>query len=161
MYYMIALGRPHQQFTQPVSFSSPPNSKPPIPHLNARYLMLYWSHWHLLEIRHSGGFCGACCVICIHFGREKVHLWGCPDLPLLQDISIINVVQQCCNVEFGAGILEMPASGRHLHKGHRGRRQKDLSLLTYCEFQPGFCSQRCCQFIRVKLNLNGVNRWPA
>ena len=42
---------------QPVLLSSPPDSKPPIPHLNARYLMLYLNH--LLEIWHYGGFCGA------------------------------------------------------------------------------------------------------
>jgi len=55
----------------------------------------------------------------------------------------------------------MPVSGRHSHKGHRGRRQKNMSLLTDCGFQPGVSSQRCCQFIRVKLNLNEANRWPV
>ena len=39
-------------------------------------------------------------------------------------------------------LLGMPASGRHSHKGHRG---KYLSLHTYCEFQPGFCSQSRAQ----------------
>ena len=29
------------------------------------------------------------------------------------------------------------------HKKHRGKRQIDLSLLTCCEFQPGFCAQSC------------------
>ena len=46
----------------PVSLSSPPNSKPPIPHLNAKYFMLHLNHWHLLGIWHFGGFCGACCI---------------------------------------------------------------------------------------------------
>jgi len=27
-----------------------------------------------LEIRHSGGLCGARCTFCTHFGREKVHI---------------------------------------------------------------------------------------
>ena len=71
------------------------------------------------------------------------------------------MLKQCCNVKFGAGIvLGMPASGRHSHKGQRGKKRSQ-SLLTYCEFQPVFCSQRCCQFIRVKLNLNEANRWPV
>ena len=34
-------GRPHEQFTQPVSLSSPPNSKLPKLHLIAKYLVLY------------------------------------------------------------------------------------------------------------------------
>ena len=44
---------------QTVSISYPPNLKPPIPHPIARNLMLYLNHWHSLELRHSGGFCGA------------------------------------------------------------------------------------------------------
>ena len=87
-----AIGRSHEKPTLPVPLSSTPNSKHPIPHLNARYLMLYLNHWHLLENWHSGGFCGARCVFCTHFGREKVHFWSCPDRPLSQDISIINVI---------------------------------------------------------------------
>jgi hypothetical protein len=55
-------------------------------------------------------------------------------------IRHVNVI---CNVEFGAGVLGTPVSGRHSHKGHRGKRQEYLSLLTYCEFQPSFCSQSC------------------
>jgi len=90
--YTYVYGRPRYQPTLPVSISSPPNSKPPISHPNANYLMLYLNHWHLLEIWHSGGFCGARCVFCTHFGRGKVFFWGCPDRPLLQDISIINVI---------------------------------------------------------------------
>ena len=77
---------------QLVSLSSPPISEPPIPHPNARYLMLYLKRWHLLEIWHSGGFCGARCVFCTHSDREKEHFWSCPDRPLLQDVSIINVI---------------------------------------------------------------------
>jgi len=76
-------GRPHGWLTQTVPISCSPNSKPHIPDLNARYLMLYLIHWHLLEIRHSRGLCGARCVFCTHFGREKVHFWTCPDRPLL------------------------------------------------------------------------------
>ena len=88
--------------TGPISF--PPNLKSPILHLNAGYLMLYLNHGHLLEFRHFGGLCGARCVFCTHFGREKVHFWSCPDRPLLQDISIINVkCYICCksNLEQG------------------------------------------------------------
>jgi len=132
-----AKGPPREKPTLPFSLSSPPNPKPPIPHLNAKYFMLYLNHWHLLEIWHSGGVCGARCVFCTHFGREKVHFWGCPNRPLLQDISIINVIKQCCNVKFGAGVLGMPASGRHSHKGQRGK-DKNLSLHTCFEFNPGF-----------------------
>ena len=33
-------GRPREKPTLPVSLTSPPNSNPPIPHSNARYLML-------------------------------------------------------------------------------------------------------------------------
>jgi len=47
------------------------------------------------------------------------------------------------------------------HTRDTGEEEKNLSLLTYCEFQPGFCSQHCCQFIRVNLNLNGANRCPG
>ena len=89
--------------------------------------MLYLNHWHLLEIWHSERFCGARCIFCTHFGREKVHFWGCPDRPLLQDISIINVIWWYWNIEFGAGILGTPASGRQSHKGHRGGREKSVA----------------------------------
>jgi len=41
---------------------------------------------------HSGGFCGTQCISCTHFDREKVHFWSCPDRPLLQDTSIMNVI---------------------------------------------------------------------
>ena len=64
-------GRPRENPTLPVSLSSSPNSKPPIPHLNARYLMLHLYHWHLLKIWHSGGFCGARCVFCTHCWQGK------------------------------------------------------------------------------------------
>ena len=39
-----------------------------------------------------------------------------------QDVSIINYkcYMKMLYVEFGAGLLGMPASGRHSHKGHRG-----------------------------------------
>jgi len=80
---------PRQKSPQTVPISNSPNSKPPIPHLNARYLKLCPNHWHLLEVWHSGEFCGARCVICTHCGREKVHFWSCFDRPLLQDISKI------------------------------------------------------------------------
>jgi len=43
----------------------------------------------------------------------------------------------------------MLASGRHSHKGHRGKRQKKLFLHTCCEFQPGFCSQSSGQNINI------------
>jgi len=42
--------------TGPISF--PPNLKPPIPHLNARYLKLYLNRWHFLEIGILGGSVG-------------------------------------------------------------------------------------------------------
>ena len=32
-------------------------------------------------------------------------------------------ISQCCNVKFGAGVLGMPASGRHSHKGRRRKRE--------------------------------------
>jgi len=38
--YQVLQGRPREKPTLPVNLSSPPNSKPPIPHLNAKYLML-------------------------------------------------------------------------------------------------------------------------
>jgi hypothetical protein len=117
--------------------------------------MLFLNHWHLLETWHSGGFCRARCVFCTHFGREKVHFWGCPDRPLLQDTSIINVTWQCRNVEFGAEVMGMPASGRLSHKGHRGK-DKNLSLHTCFEFNPGFSSHRCRKLIRVRLDFNGL-----
>jgi len=47
-YEGILEGRPRENPTLPVSFSSrdrsPPSSKPPIPHLNARYLVLFLNH---------------------------------------------------------------------------------------------------------------------
>jgi hypothetical protein len=49
---------------------SPPNPKPPIPYLNAKHLMLYLINCHLLETWHSGGFCGARCVL---LWQGKVH----------------------------------------------------------------------------------------
>ena len=76
--------------TVPISHS--PNSKPLLPHLNARYLILNLNHWHLLEIWHSGVLCRARCAFCTHFGRENVHFWSCPDRTLLQYVSMINVV---------------------------------------------------------------------
>jgi hypothetical protein len=66
--FILGFPRAKPPQTGPISF--PPNLKPPIPHLNARYLMSYLNHWHLLEIRHSGGVCGAQCVLCTHIGRE-------------------------------------------------------------------------------------------
>jgi len=49
---------PAPKSLQTVLLSYLPNLNPPVPHLNARYLILYPSHWHLLEIRHSGGLRG-------------------------------------------------------------------------------------------------------
>jgi hypothetical protein len=37
-------GRPPEKPTLPVSLTSPPNSNPPVPHLNARYSMLNLNH---------------------------------------------------------------------------------------------------------------------
>ena len=90
---------PTPKSPQTVPINSSFNSKPPIPHLNARYLMLYPSHWHLLEIWRSGGFrsVGPGAYFA-RFGKGKVHFWSCPDRPLLQDIRILNAVYQCCNV---------------------------------------------------------------
>ena len=62
-------GRPREKPTLPISLSSPPNSKPPIPFLDARYLMLYPSH--SLEIWHSGGFCGGPLRILHPLWQEK------------------------------------------------------------------------------------------
>jgi len=90
--FYLVTDRPRGWLTQTVPISYLPASKPPIPHLNTRCLTLYPKHWHLLGIRHSGGLCGARCIFCTHFGREKVYFWACPDRPLLQDISIINVI---------------------------------------------------------------------
>jgi len=39
--------------------------------------------------------------------------------------------------EFGAGVLGMPASGRHSHKGHRGKRQIYRSI-PIASFSPFF-----------------------
>ena len=66
---------PRNKPPQPVSLSSPPNSKPPIPHLNAMSLIVYLNHWHLLEFGILGGSVGldARCVVCTHFGRENVQ----------------------------------------------------------------------------------------
>jgi hypothetical protein len=50
----------------------------------------------------------------------------------------------------------MPASGRHPHKGHRGKRQK-LSLHTCFEFHPGFSSQRCDQITVDSQSLKLIN----
>ena len=54
---------------------------------------------------------------------------------------------KCCVTmlqgRFWGRILGKPASGRHSHKGHRGRRWNKFSLHTCCKFQPGFCSQSC------------------
>ena len=33
------------------------------------------------------------------------------------------------------------------HTRDTGEKEKIMSLLTYCEFQPGFCSQGCGQII--------------
>jgi len=44
------------------------------------------------------------------------------------------------------------------HTRDKGGKDKSLSLHTCSEFSPVFSSQRCCQFIRVKLNLNGAYR---
>ena len=41
-------------------------------------------------------------------------------------------------VEFGAGVLEMPASGRHSHKGHRGKRQIFCRSIPAAGFNPVF-----------------------
>ena len=46
------------------------------------------------------------------------------------------------------------------HTRDTGEKERNLSLLTYCEFKPGFCSQRCSQIIWLRKNLNGVNWWP-
>ena len=151
---------PHEQFTQPVSLNSPPNLTPPIPHLNAKYLVLYLNRWHFLEIWHSGGFCGARCVFCTRFGRKKVHFWGCLDRPLLQDISIINykcyiTMLQCQIWCRGAGNA---CEWKALTQGTKGKRE-NMSLHTCFEFDPGFSSQSCGQ-IHDRQNLNGVNRWP-
>jgi len=96
------------------------------------------NHWYWLEIWHPGGFCVARCVFCTHFGREKVHFWGCSDWPLLQDISIINVIYQCCNVKYGARVLRMPASGRHSHKGQRGKRGNSVAPIPASSLIPVF-----------------------
>jgi len=50
----------------------------------------------------------------------------------------------------------MPASGRHSHKGHRGKRQK-LPLHTCFEFHPVFSSQRCDQITVDSQSLNLIN----
>ena len=44
MHNVYRTGRPQGWLTQTVPISYPPNSKPPIPHLNARYLKLYPNH---------------------------------------------------------------------------------------------------------------------
>jgi len=41
-------------------------------------------------------------------------------------------------------VLGKPASGRHSHKGHRGKRQI-LSLHNCCEFSPRLSAQSCGQ----------------
>jgi hypothetical protein len=70
--YQVLQGRPREKPTIPVNLSSPPNSKPPIPHLNAKYLML--SKWLTFAGNlASWGVLWARWVFCTHFGRKKVH----------------------------------------------------------------------------------------
>ena len=147
--------RPHAKVTPNSANRLFTQFKAPYASSECKILIMYLNHWHLLEIRHSGGLCGARCICCTHFGRERVHFWTCTDRPLLQEASIIYFILQCCNVKFGTGVLGKPASGRHLHKGHRGKWQKDMLLHTCCKFQPGFCSQSCGLRFYLYKNLHG------
>jgi len=54
----------------------------------------------------------------------------------------------------------MPASGRHSHKEHRGKREKYVAHTCF-ELQPCFCSQSCGVKYRLIINVNGANRWPG
>jgi len=88
--FHMVVPTPKSPQTVPINHS--PNPKPLLPHLNARYLIVYLNHWHFSGNWYPGGLCGARCIVCTHFGRKKVHFWTCTDQPLLQDISIINVI---------------------------------------------------------------------
>ena len=73
--------------------------------------------------------------------------------------KIKNVVFQCCRVKFGAGVLGKPASGRHSHKGHRGKRQKSVALYLLRVSSRFFLSAWRTNYMTLT-KLNGVNRWP-
>jgi len=140
--YLWTIGHPHAKIT--------PNSANKLfTQLKATYtlsecniLVVISNHWYFLLIRHSGGFCGARCVFCTCFGREKVHFWSCPDRPLLQDISIVMLHNNAARSNLGQGYWESWWVGG-THTRDTGEKDINLSLYTCCEFQPGFCSQSC------------------
>jgi len=48
-----------------------------------------------------------------------------------------------------------------LTQGTQGKKQKNLSLHTCCEFQPGFCSQSCGVKYSLIQNWKGANWRPG
>jgi hypothetical protein len=66
---IYAYGGPRAKSPQTGPINFPLNSQPPIPHLNARCLILCLNQWHLLEFWHFGELCRAQCLFCTHFIR--------------------------------------------------------------------------------------------
>ena len=130
--------------TGPISF--PPNLKPPIPHLNARYLKLYLNRWHFLEIGILGGSVGPGAYFAPTLAGKRCISEVAP-IDLCFRISGYKHYKCCITMLQGriwGRVLGKPASGRHSHKGHRGKRQI-LSLHNCCEFSPRLSAQSCGQ----------------
>ena len=153
-------GCPRGKPTLLVSFSSPPNSKPPIPHLNVKYLMLSKSLILAGNLASWGVLCGPL--------RILHPLWQGkgPFLRLLRLTSASGYKHYKCYISmlqcqiWGKG-TENAGEWKALTQGTKGKKRKFCRSNTCFEFNPGFSSQSCCQFICIKLNLSGAIRWPV
>jgi len=152
-------GRPRENPTLPVSLSSSPNSKPPIPHLNARYLMLHLYHWHLLKIWHSGGFCGARCVFCTHCWQGKGAFLKLPWLTSASGYKHCKwyiALLQCQIWGRGTGNA---SEWKALTQGTKGKKRKFCRSISALNFLVVF-PLRVVGKLWLRQNLNGVNWWP-